>query len=35
MTFVEPTLTRGAMLEYFAPLRQWLDEQNEGRVCGW
>ena len=24
-----------ALLEYFAPLHQWLDEQNEGRTCGW
>ena len=24
-----------AMLEYFAPLRQWLDAQNEGERCGW
>ncbi len=24
-----------AILDYFAPLSQWLDEQNEGRACGW
>jgi len=24
-----------AMVEYFAPLKAWLDEQNEGRQCGW
>jgi peptidyl-dipeptidase A len=24
-----------AMLEYFAPLKQWLDEQNKGRKIGW
>lgn len=24
-----------AMLDYFAPLQEWLDEQNEGRQCGW
>jgi peptidyl-dipeptidase A len=24
-----------AILDYFAPLRTWLDEQNEGRQCGW
>ncbi len=23
------------MLEYFAPLRQWLAEQNKGKACGW
>lgn len=25
----------GAMLEYFAPLQQWLDEQNKGQKQGW
>jgi peptidyl-dipeptidase A len=25
----------GAMLDYFAPLQSWLDEQNQGRTCGW
>jgi len=24
-----------AILDYFAPLKSWLDEQNEGRSCGW
>jgi peptidyl-dipeptidase A len=24
-----------AMVEYFAPLKQWLDEQNKGRQAGW
>ena len=24
-----------ALLDYFAPLRAWLDEQNAGRSCGW
>jgi peptidyl-dipeptidase A len=24
-----------AILDYFAPLKEWLDERNEGRVCGW
>jgi peptidyl-dipeptidase A len=24
-----------AMLEYFAPLREWLARENEGRTCGW
>jgi len=23
------------ILDYFAPLQTWLDEQNEGRTCGW
>ncbi|MEJ8566834.1 M2 family metallopeptidase [Elongatibacter sediminis] len=25
----------GALLDYFAPLQSWLDEQNAGRQCGW
>ena len=24
-----------AILDYFAPLQKWLDEQNKGRQCGW
>ena len=24
-----------AILDYFAPLKQWLDEQNGSRACGW
>ncbi len=24
-----------AIIEYFAPLMTWLEEQNEGRQCGW
>jgi peptidyl-dipeptidase A len=24
-----------AILEYFAPLKKWLDEQNQGRKIGW
>jgi peptidyl-dipeptidase A len=24
-----------ALLEYFAPLRAWLEQQNAGRACGW
>jgi peptidyl-dipeptidase A len=24
-----------AILDYFAPLKTWLDEQNAGRQCGW
>jgi len=24
-----------AILDYFAPLKRWLDEQNRGRKCGW
>ena len=25
----------GALIDYFAPLKTWLDEQNRGRQCGW
>jgi peptidyl-dipeptidase A len=25
----------GAILEYFAPLKKWLDEQNKGQKAGW
>lgn len=24
-----------AILEYFAPLKAWLEEQNRGKTCGW
>lgn len=24
-----------AIIEYFAPLRAWLEERNQGRSCGW
>ncbi|MDB4954456.1 MAG: Peptidyl-dipeptidase precursor [Myxococcales bacterium] len=24
-----------AILEYFAPLEKWLEEQNKGQTCGW
>jgi peptidyl-dipeptidase A len=24
-----------AMVEYFAPLKEWLDEQNKGQTAGW
>jgi len=24
-----------AILEYYAPLKNWLDEQNKNRTCGW
>jgi peptidyl-dipeptidase A len=25
----------GAIVEYFAPLKKWLDEQNQGHPVGW
>jgi len=38
-TLQELTGTRSmdasAILEYFAPLRGWLAEQNKGQTCGW
>ncbi len=30
-----PQMDATAILDYFAPLQTWLDEQNEGRTCGW
>ena len=24
-----------AILDYYAPLKEWLDEQNQGQQCGW
>ena len=24
-----------AILEYFAPLQKWLEQQNAGQSCGW
>ncbi len=24
-----------SMLNYYAPLKEWLDEKNKGRACGW
>jgi peptidyl-dipeptidase A len=24
-----------AVIDYFAPLKDWLDRQNQGRTCGW
>jgi peptidyl-dipeptidase A len=31
----ERQMDAAAMLEYFAPLRKWLAEQNRNRKCGW
>ncbi len=31
----ERTMDAGALLDYFAPLSTWLEEQNAGRTCGW
>jgi peptidyl-dipeptidase A len=24
-----------AIIDYFAPLKTWLDAQNKGQSCGW
>ena len=29
------TMDASAILEYFAPLQKWLEEQNKGQSCGW
>jgi peptidyl-dipeptidase A len=31
----EREMDASAMLEYFAPLQKWLEEQNKGQQCGW
>ena len=31
----QPNLDAGAIVDYFAPLKVWLDEQNKDRQCGW
>ena len=28
-------LSGTSILNYYAPLKEWLDEQNQDRVCGW
>ena len=30
-----PQMDASAILDYFAPLKQWLDQQNASRQCGW
>ena len=30
-----PEMDATAVLDYFAPLQTWLEEQNAGRQCGW
>ncbi|MGV8837125.1 M2 family metallopeptidase [Cellvibrio sp.] len=24
-----------AIIDYFAPLMQWLEKENQGQACGW
>jgi peptidyl-dipeptidase A len=31
----ERQISATAILEYFAPLKEWLDEQNQGKKVGW
>ncbi|HEV3048746.1 MAG TPA: M2 family metallopeptidase, partial [Longimicrobium sp.] len=31
----ERRMDAGALLEYFAPLKAWLDRQNQGKPTGW
>jgi peptidyl-dipeptidase A len=31
----ERRMDGNAILEYFAPLKQWLDQQNAGHPVGW
>ncbi len=31
----EDSMDASAILDYFAPLAGWLEEQNKGRTCGW
>ena len=31
----EERIDGGALMEYFAPLKRWLDEQNRGHKVGW
>jgi peptidyl-dipeptidase A len=31
----QPEMDATAILDYFAPLKEWLDRQNAGRTCGW
>jgi len=31
----ERSMDASAILDYFAPLSAWLDEQNKGQRCGW
>lgn len=30
-----PQMDATAILDYYAPLKTWLDQQNRGRKCGW
>ena len=31
----EREMDASAIIDYFAPLMDWLDRQNQGRTCGW
>jgi peptidyl-dipeptidase A len=31
----ERRMDAGALMEYFQPLKVWLDQQNRGKTVGW
>ena len=31
----EKRMDATAIIDYYAPLAAWLDEQNKGQKCGW
>jgi peptidyl-dipeptidase A len=31
----ESRMDATAIVDYFAPLKTWLDQQNKGQKCGW
>ncbi|MCP5118618.1 MAG: peptidase M2 family protein, partial [bacterium] len=31
----KPEMDATAIIDYFAPLKEWLDQQNEGKPIGW
>jgi peptidyl-dipeptidase A len=31
----ERSMDGSALVDYYAPLKTWLDQQNKGRTCGW
>lgn len=35
MAYLSAAIPAAALLEYCAPLRAWLRQQNAGRRCGW
>jgi peptidyl-dipeptidase A len=29
------SLSGSSIMNYYRPLKEWLDEQNKNRTCGW